>query len=277
MSLSVMGVGFIGSRYCELYPDATPEPRVRLYPTHEDILWMRSTTTNYSPQSGDLHLDIDTNLTHCMEVLRAWEQTHKGGVFNVVSSWFVFGSAAGTDAEHPARETDPCDPNGFYAITALAREKLVRSYCETIGRQYRILRLCNVIGNDPRAGKQKNALVMMLGKIKRGEDVQVYSGDAYRSVMHVDDVCAAIHLCLERAPINEIVNIGQPSARIWDLVHHAIAVTGSKSRVTLVAPPRFHQIVQTDSFHMATDKLRSLGFTPSMDPYQAVERVLANL
>lgn len=274
MNLHLFGHGFVGGRYASLYPDnLVIEPRT---PRHEDLyddaLWLIGTTSNYAPLAGDLQTDIDTNLKLPMRTIPRVK-----GTFNLVSSWFVC-AEAGMRTEHPAREDDPCDPNGFYSVTALAREKLVRSYRQTINRPYRILRLCNVIGNDPRAGKQKNALEMMLGKVKRGQDVEVYTGDNYRAVMHVDDVCRAIHLCLESAPLNEIVHIGPPrSVRIIDLVNHAIAVTKSPSRVTLVPPPRFHQIVQVPDFHFDTTKLRGLGFVPDMDPYEAVERTLANL
>lgn len=274
MSTSLFGgTGFVLSRYAQLYLDARVESRDALEPSRDDVLWGIGTTTNYAAKHGDLHTDIDTNLTHAMRVL-----PNVVGVFNVLSSWFVYGSAAGTSAATPAREIDPCDPNGFYSICALAREKLVRSYCQTRGQSFRILRLCNVIGNDPRAGREKNALEHMLRQVARGEEVTVYTGDCHRNVMHVDDVCRAIRLCVEEAPLDEIVNIGAPrSVRMVDLIEHAKIVTGSKSPIKLVAPPRFHQVVQTESFWMSANRLAGLGFKPSMDAYQAVERVLANL
>jgi dTDP-glucose 4,6-dehydratase len=279
---SVMGVGFIGKRYCELYPDETiPVMRHGLFPPTANTLFLRSTTSNYGVLSPHDHkVDVRTNLDHLMDVLPA-----ACGTFNMVSSWFVWGSAAGTSATSPARETDPCDPNGIYSITKLAAEKVVRSYTETAGAglvpgptSYRILRLCNVIGNDPRAGKQKNALEMMLRKVALNQDVDLYVGDNWRNVMHVDDVCRAIHTCLTKGDLNTIYNVGHLiSVRMIDLIEHAKARTGSKSRINLVMPPRFHQIVQVPDFWLDTTKLRSLGFTPSMDPYQAVDRVLANL
>lgn len=271
------GTGFILSRYAQLYPDETRiEPRDACSPAFPiaDVLYGISTTSNYAPRDGDLHTDIDTNLTHTMRVL-----PNVRGVFTVLSTWFAYGRAAGIDATHPARETDPCDPNGFYSITALARERLIRSCCETMGKPYRILRLCNVIGNDRRANARKAALEWMLAKVKRGEDVGVYTGDGYRNFLHVDDVCRAIHLCLTREDtLNRVTNIGAPrSVRTYDLIQHAIGVIGSKSRINLVAPPRFHQVVQVESFWMDTTKLQGLGFVPDMDAYQAVERVLANM
>lgn len=275
MSLSLFGgTGFILGRYAQLYPDGVyVEPRGATTPAREDCLYGVSTTSNYAARYGDVQIDIDTNLKHLMKVL-----PNVRGTFTFLSSWFVWGPAAGQDAAHPARESDLCDPRGFYGATKLAAEHLIRSYCETHGKAYRILRLCNVIGNDPRANSQKAALEWMLAKVKRGEDVDVYDGDGYRAVAHVDDVVRAIHLCLDKAPLNEVTNVGPVrSERTVDLIAHACAVVGSKSRINIVATPRFHRVVQTDSFHMSTTKLRGLGFVPDMDAYQAVERVLANL
>ncbi len=253
--LSVMGVGFIGARFCQMYPNLTlAERRESVSPIHADALYLRSTTSNYHPPKGDLKTDIATNLGHFTDVL-----PNVKGTFNLVSTWF---------AEHP---------KGFYSSTALCREHLLESYCQTMNKTYRIFRLCNVIGNDPRASKEKNGLEYMLGRVVRSEEVSLYTGDNYRAFLHVDDVCRAIHLCLDKMPLNGLINIGGPSVRMIDLIEHAKSVTGSKSRITLVAPPRFHQVVQVADYWMDTTELRKLGFIPDMDPYQAVDRVLANL
>ncbi len=280
-TLSVMGsTSFVGSRFCAMYPDeAYPEPSRMVVPLCKDVLMLRSTVSNYGPQHGDLTSDIEINLLHLARVLDHVAHMRSVKTFTFVSSWFCYGAAAGTTPDHPARETDPCDPNGMYSITKLAAEKMVRSLCQTWGIPYRILRLCNVLGNDPCASKQKAAVVDMLAKAKRGEDISVYTGDGYRNWLHVDDVCRAIHTCLSTdATLNSVTNIGAPrSERTYDLIHHAIATTGSKSRVNLVVPPRFHEIVQVESFWMDATKLRALGFTPQWDAYQAVDRVLEEM
>lgn len=270
------GTGFILSRYAQLYPDNIEIAERNAFVGHGDeILYGISTTSNYHPvvEHADFDIDIDTNLKHFLKVLRSTT-----GTFNLLSTWFVYGKGAGNHQLHPAREGDPCDPNGFYSITALAREQLLRSYCETFGRNYRIFRLCNVMGNDPRASKHKNALEYIVQGINQNLDINVYTGDNYRNYMHVDDVCRAIRLCLEKGELNTVYNIGAPcSERIYDLIEHAKTLTGSSSRINLVAPPRFHQIVQVPDFWMNTDKLRALGFVPDMNAYQAVDRILANL
>ncbi len=266
--------GFIGAHYCAMYPDETVALPSRFIPDplYHDTLWLRSTTDNYSPTRGDFTTDIEVNLLHLVEGLK-----RARGTFNYVSSWFTVANA-GQDRSHPAREGDLCDPRGFYSSTKTCAEHLVRSYCETFNIPYRILRLCNVIGNDPRASKEKNGLEYMLRQVVAGDEVKLYTQDCHRNVMHINDICRALYTCLDKAPLNEITHIGNMhSVRMIDLVYHAIAITGSKSIITLVPPPRFHQIVQVADFFFNTTKLRSLGFVSDMDPYQAVERVLANL
>ncbi len=280
MKTSLMGMGFIGSRYAELYPDEThPEPRDQCRPAQRDVLFSRSTVSNYNVFT-DPHLDIETNLAHLMDVLPRVE-----GTFSFLSSWFAFGRGAGYDRALPAREEDRCEPTGMYSITKRAAEQIIQSYCATVGinglkgpSAYRIIRLCNVIGNDPRAGKQKNALEYLICRLARNEDVDLYTGDQYRNTLHVDDVCRAIHLILTKGDLNAVYNVGAPrSERIHDLIEYARTRLGSTSRVNLVTPPRFHTIVQTPDFWMDTTKVRALGFVPDMTAYQAVDRIIANL
>jgi len=267
------GTGFVLGRYAQLYPEAFVEPRDRCFSTHTDALYGISTVSNYHPKNGDLNTDVDTNLRHLLKVL-----PNVPGTFNYVSTWFVAANA-GQDADAPAREDCACDPRGFYSSTKFCAENLVRSYQESISnRPYRILRLCGVIGNDPRAGPRKNAMEHMLGKLVRGEEVQVYTGDAYRDTLHVEDVCSAIHTIVTKGELNTIYNVGRGSStRMWDIIQYARERVDSKSKVTLVVPPRFHQQVQVDSFHMDTTKLRGLGWQPSMSIWESVDKVLAGI
>jgi len=277
--ISLLGAGFIGSHYAAAFPAVCVEPRDCVVPSCPDVLFTRSTVDNYWPLKGDLQRDIDTNLRHLMEVL-----PNVTGSFTFLSSWFVCANA-GTSPDHPARESDCCRPTGFYSITKLAAEHLIQSYCATAATglvkgpaSYRILRLCNVIGNDPRAGKQKNALEHMLGKVVRGEAVQVYEGDNFRDYLHVDDVCRAIALCIEAAPLNAIVHIGRgESSRVQDLIGYAIRRTGSASRIERVPVPAFHQIVQVPDFWLDTTRLRQLGFAPRYTVWESIDKIVSGL
>jgi len=281
-TVSVMGVGFVGGAYCRLYPNEThPEPRDALKPRYDDVIFTRSTVSNYNVLKPEtLKLDVETNLSHLLDVL-----PNVKGSFSFVSSWFVFGRGVGQTYCYSAHEDDRCSPTGLYSITKRAAEEVVQSYCATVAAglvqgpsSYRILRLCNVIGNDPRAGKQKNALEYMLKRVANGEDVNVYEGDNYRNFLHIDDVCRGIRLCATEGKPNTIYNIGAPqSVRMIDLIEHAKWKVGSDSIINVVPAPAFHKIVQTQDFWLDTARISGLGFVPEMDAFQAVDRVLANL
>jgi dTDP-glucose 4,6-dehydratase len=145
-------------------------------------------------------------------------------------------------------------------------------------KSYQILRLCNVVGNDPRANSQKNALEMILTKIVKNEPVQVYQGDNYRDFLHVDDVCRAINLCINKGPVNGVINIGRgESYRIIDLVEYAKQKVKSSSKIEIIPAPPFHKVVQVENFFMDTAALNTLGFIPSLSISETVDKILANI
>lgn len=274
--VSLFGNGFIGSNYVKMFGDTVVEPRNAVSPSSPDVLYTISTTHNYWPLKGDLHKDVDTNLTHLMNVL-----PNVTGTFCFLSSWFVCASA-GSSPDHPAKESDLCQPTGFYSITKLAAEQLIQSYCAMARNglvkgpsDYKILRLCNVIGKDPNAGKQKNALEYMLSKIVVGENIQIYEGDNYRNFLHVEDVCRAIRLCLDKGPKDSVIHIGaKQSFRIEDIARYAIAKVRSAAQIERVPIPAFHKIVQAPNFWMNTDQLYGLGFRPSYNIWEAIDKIL---
>lgn len=267
------GKGFIGSNFAKLFPEKSEVlPRSALCSAGgKDALYFISTSSNYNV-FDNLHLDIETNLTHLMNVLPNVE-----GTFNFISSWFVYGN--GYDrAEMAATEKSPCDPKGFYSITKRAAEQLTISYCDTFSKNYRIMRLCNVIGGDPSSDAKKNAFEFLIGKILKDEDINIYDGDNFRNYLHVNDVCRAINLVTEKGDMNTVYNIGSTeSVRIYDVMSYVIAKTGSKSKINLIATPRFHQTVQAPDFFMDCSKLRGLGFVQQHNIERAVDLMILHL
>ena len=264
------GTGFVGGNFVKLNPDkCNVIERENNVPIDHDVLYLISTTHNYHVFS-DVHLDVNTNLTKLLNVL-----PNTKGTFNFVSSWFAYGDGYGTNST-PAFEYSDCRPKGFYSITKKAAEDLMVSYCKTFNKEYRILRLCNVIGGDVDAGKKKNALEFLIGKILKSEPIDIYKGDNYRNFLHVEDLCEAINLITSKGNINEIYNIGaQNSHKLIDVVNHVMKLTKSKSKINYVDVPTFHSIVQAPNFFMNCQKLYDLGFQPKYDVYKAVELIVA--
>jgi len=268
--ISLFGAGFIGGKFAETYPEETVvvDRGCKFAPTN-NILYMRSTIHNYHPKDLDFFTDIDTNLFHFMEVVEA--NHGKPFVFNLVSSWFVYG-----ETPLPAKEDARCLPNGFYSITALAREQLLKSYCETFGVNYRILRLGNVIGvGDKKASPRKNALQWMVKELAQGRDVKLYKGDGIRDFIDARDCVKAIHLILEKGELNTVYNVSNgEGVRISTLLETANRASGYKSNIGTMEVPGFHKTVQTSKMWMDVKKLKSLGYVKSHDIKTSVEELV---
>jgi nucleoside-diphosphate-sugar epimerase len=263
------GSGFIGGRFCELYSNIVlKQDREERKPKTQEILYFISTVDNYNVHTN-ITLDVETNLKVLCEVLDFCRDTNN--VFNFISSWFVYG-----ETELPAKEEYYCQPTGFYSITKKAAEDLLISFCRTYGVKYRILRLCNVMGNgDGKISAKKNALSYMIDLLKKNEDVYLYDdGTPIRDIMHVDDVCRAIDLVCREGKLNEIYNIGsgQPTP-ISGIIEMAKAYLGSTSNIKSKEAPEFHKIVQSKNFWMDTNKLNRLGFTQEISNDQIIREL----
>ena len=196
------GTGFIGGNFCNMYKNETitVDRNIRK-PFTNQVLYLISTIHNYNVFDNP-YVDIETNLRILIETLEQCKD--QDVVFNFVSSWFVYGQ---TD-QLPAKEDTNCNPKGFYSITKRCAEQLLISYCETFNIQYRILRLCNVYGvNATKVSIKRNALQYLASEVVHGRDINLYNaGSDVRDFMHVDDVSRAMMLCIEKAPLNEIIN-----------------------------------------------------------------------
>ena len=257
MKISVYGAtGFIGSVFCNLYPDETLEiPREDRKPQSDEILYLISTTSNYNVLE-DLAVDVDVNLRILMEVLA--ECKNNNLVFNFVSSGFVYGNDI-----IDAKETDYCEPKGFYSITKRAAEMLLISFCETFDVRYRIFRIANVYGTeDSESSGKKNALGFLISLLKENRDIDLYDGgDVLRDYLHVSDVCRAMHLVMEKGDVNTIYNLasGKP-VKFYDIIDMARTRLESNSKINSIEAPKFYQQVQAKNFSLNVDRLKALGF-----------------
>lgn len=267
MKYSVYGsTGFIGSRYCKLFSDEVfLQERQERIPLSKNIIYFISTVDNYNV-FDNITLDVDTNLKILCEVLDHCRDNDI--TFNFISSWFVYGKT-----ELPAKEDYYCNPTGFYSITKKTAEDLLISFCKTFKVNYRIIRLCNVLGKgDNKVSTKKNALTYMIECLKRNEDVYLYdNGTPKRDVMHLDDVCNGIHLVCNTGKLNEIYNVGSGTpTQLFDIINSAKDYLGSTSKIKFKEAPEFHKIVQTKDFWMDTSKLKNLGFEQKVSLQQII-------
>jgi len=268
------GTGFIGNNFIKKYSTDSILIRKDLnIPKSNNVLYLISTVDNYNVHTNP-YIDIDTNLTKLIDVLEGCKQINNPDfIFNFVSSWFVYGKTN----EYPAKETSWCNPTGFYSITKYAAEKMLISYCQTFNIKYRIFRLTNIIGlGDKKVSKKKNALQYMINCLKNNEEVNLYDGGSHvRDYMDVEDACTAIHLCMEKAPINEVINISNSEPySIGELITYAANKFNSKSIINSISSTDFHKIVQIENMCLDNTKLLSYGYVPSITVKQSIDKIL---
>lgn len=270
------GSGFVGSNFISMFKDeCTKISRENNTPQTQNILYFISTVDNYNIYT-DPYLDIDTNLTKLIKVLEECRKLGKDVVFNFISSWFVYGKITAI----PATEDTVCNPTGFYSITKYAAEKMLASYCDTFGIKYRILRLTNIIGpGDKKVSKKKNAIQYMIGCLKNNEPINIYDGGSnIRDFMDVEDCCRAIKVCLDTAPLNEIINISNSEPKtIGEIINYAKEKLNSKSIVQSIPAPEFHKVVQIKNIWLDNKKLLSYGYIPKTSVFESVDRILEAL
>ena len=266
-NLSVFGsTGYIGNTFCELFPDRIVKiPREDRNFDSKDVLYFISTTTNQNVFK-DLHVDIDTNLSLFVDVLSKCKD--RDVVFNFVSSGFVYGNDV-----IDAKETDCCNPTGFYSITKRTAEQLLISYCQTFGIKYRIIRIGNVYGLDKTVTPGKNVLGYMISLLKKNHPIKLFDGGDYlKDYMSVNDVCKAIDLVLKKGEVNEIYNIASGTSQTFrSIITTARDILGSQSELIDVPMPDNQKHIQVKNMTLNIEKLQTLGFSCDMSFYQGLQ------
>ena len=250
------GTGFIGGTFHRLYSEdvVLVSRESKEFETNE-VLYFISTTTNQSVFSN-LHIDIDTNLSLFVDVLEKCKG--RDVTFNFISSGFVYGNDI-----IDAKETDCCNPTGFYSITKRCAEQLLISFCETFGIKYRILRIGNVYGLDKTISTGKNVLGYMIGLLKENKDIKLYGGGEFlKDYMFVEDICIAIKLILEGESVNEVYNIASGTSMTFkDIIQSAKDIVGSQSNLITIPFPKEQEYIKIKNMTLNTDKLKSLKFS----------------
>lgn len=270
------GTGFIGSRFCNMYKDDVLQiDRESAEAKSAEILYFISTVDNYNIHQ-DLTLDINTNLVKLMSILQYIKDNKDNNdfVFNFVSSWFVYGQ----NNEIPFNEdTSKCKPTGFYSITKYCAEQLIISFCQTFNVKYRILRLANVVGEgDNKISNKKNALQFLIKEAVHNKTLPLYyGGEVLRDYIYIDDVCEAIKVCIEKAPVNQTINIGSGIPyRFIDIIKKVIDYAKSEAIIQYIEPTTFHNIVQVRHSYLDTTKLKSYGFQFKYNINMIIERLV---
>lgn len=242
------GTGFVGGRFCEMFPNTTKivDRNAREYDGN-NILYLISTVHNYNNYSED----VETNELVLAQVL---EKLRPDQTFNFVSSWFTIAQSI---------------PQGNYSFSKRQAEEKVIWYCKRENIPYRIFRLANVFGSGDSYSPKKNALQYLIGELREGRDIELYWGGAfYRNYIHVDSVCNAISTIISKdVTINQIWNIGCRESVIFrDMIDMAYILMRPNAKIRKKADiPMLHQKVQTKDFYFDVSKTLAFVDLPTKE------------
>jgi nucleoside-diphosphate-sugar epimerase len=150
-------------------------------------------------------------------------------------------------------------------------------FCKTFDIKYRIFRLANVLGEgDNKVSRKKNALQYMIKCIAQNEEIFLYdSGNVVRDYIYVDDACEAIHTLVRNAEYDQIINIGNGIPYVLkDIITQAAEIAQSSSKVNIIKPSYFHEIVQVKDSYLDVTKLKSYKFKSKYDMEEIIKKLI---
>lgn len=114
----------------------------------------------------------------------------------------IYTSSAAVYGNNPkCRESDLLMPQNLYGSLKLASEKLVESFCDTLGIEYTIARIFNMYGGND----SFSIIGKMIRAVLNHTMITIANhGDAIRDFVHIDDVVAIYLKLLENTKINHI-------------------------------------------------------------------------
>jgi nucleoside-diphosphate-sugar epimerase len=158
----------------------------------------------------------------------------------------------------PVDETHPLNPPDANAVSKLAGETYWKLEHDVHARRVVCLRLTNTYGPRQRiVDANQNFLGRWFGQILRGETLEVWGGQQYRDLAHVDDVVSAlIAAAVCDQCVGKVYNVGgAPPIKLVDLAEKLSALTGATYR--LMSFPQENSLIDVGSFYADDEAFRS--------------------
>ena len=138
-----------------------------------------------------------------MEAFRKYGKINK---FIHISTDEVYGESMLSENEEKKHEGSVLCPTNPYAATKAAAELIAKSYYHSFNMPIIITRGNNVYGPNQYPEK---LIPRFIEQLLNGKKVTIQGdGSNVRAFLHVDDVCSALKLVLEKGQLGEIYNIG---------------------------------------------------------------------
>ena len=218
------------------------------------------------------------NVVGTHTLLEACRKYGKIQKFIHISTDEVYGESMISENEEKKHEGSVLCPTNPYAATKASAELIAKSYYHSFKMPIIITRGNNVYG--PKQYPEK-LIPRFIQQLLQGNQVTIQGdGTHIRAFLHVNDVCSALKLILEKGEIGEIYNIGSDD-------HHEYTVTQ-------VAHILINKITKTDDYnkwisyiedrpfndkryYISNQKVKELGWTINTDFDKGLDELIETM
>jgi dTDP-glucose 4,6-dehydratase/UDP-glucose 4,6-dehydratase len=183
-----------------------------------------------------------------------------------ISTDEVYGESMLNENEEKKNENSILCPTNPYAATKAAAELIAKSYYHSFKMPIIITRGNNVYGPNQYPEK---LIPRFIQQLKKDEKVTIQGdGSNVRAFLHVNDVCSALKLVLEKGEIGEIYNVGSDDHHeytVLQIAHILIEkIKQTKNHddwITYIEDRPFND----KRYYISNEKVKQLGWTIDMD------------
>jgi dTDP-glucose 4,6-dehydratase len=211
--------------------------------------------------------------THTLlETCKAYGKINK---FIHISTDEVYGESMLDELESKKNENSVLCPTNPYAATKAAAELIAKSYYFSFKMPIIITRGNNVYGPNQYPEKLIPRFIKLL---KENQKVTIQGdGTNVRAFLHVNDVCTALEIVLEKGVIGEIYNIGSDDSHeytVKEIAHKLIQEIKQTEDydqwISYVEDRPFND----KRYYISNDKLKQLGWEITTDFDQGLSNLL---
>jgi dTDP-glucose 4,6-dehydratase len=218
------------------------------------------------------------NVVGTHTLLEACRKYGKLTKFIHISTDEVYGESMLTENEEKKHEGSVLCPTNPYAATKAAAELIAKSYYHSFKMPIIITRGNNVYGPNQYPEK---LIPRFIEQLLNGNKVTIQGdGSNVRAFLHVNDVCSALKLILEKGTVGEIYNIGSDDhneytvLQIAQILIEKIACTKEYSSwISYIEDRPFND----KRYYISNQKVKDLGWEIRVDFEQGIAELIRKM
>ena len=214
--------------------------------------------------------------THTL--LEACRKYKKITRFIHISTDEVYGESMLDQNEEKKNENSILCPTNPYAATKAAAELIAKSYYHSFKMPIIITRGNNVYGVNQYTEK---LIPRFIQQLQQGKKVTIQGdGSNVRAFLHVNDVCSALKLVLEKGQIGEIYNVGSDDHHEYTvldiakiLIEKIKGTLDSNEWITYIEDRPFND----KRYYISNEKVKQLGWTIDTDFNNGINELIKKM